>query len=193
VVAIFNWNSPKPSPKPAPPGGIALEEPTAQAATTKNQTGPITVKLDLKQLGLPASQYAAFDYWENTFLDNLSDGMEFRLPPGSCKVLSVVPRTDRPQLLSNSRHVAQENLDLTYVRWQNGETLAVERCGVAGGEPCELRIATAGREFASVELSADDRQAGVTAQGKQEVDHLRVVLTSPATRQVSCEIRFAPK
>jgi hypothetical protein len=66
------------------------------------------------------------------------------------------------------------------------------KCGVVAGDPCELRIDAAGRKFASAELSAGDRDAGVTATGKQDGDHLRVVLSSPTgTREVEWTIRFA--
>jgi hypothetical protein len=71
--------------------------------------------------------------------------------------------------------------------------LLTGRCAaVVGGDPCEIRIIAAGRTFASVEVSGKDRQAGVTAKGKQEGDHLRVTLSSPVTRDVEWAIRFAP-
>jgi hypothetical protein len=189
MVALFNWNSSKSATRPAA-SGPALEEPTTQA-TVRGETGPVTLKLDLKQLGLPASQYIGFDYWENRFIDKLSDGMELGLAAGSCKVISIVRKAGRPQVVSNSRHVAQENLDLTYVRWHNeGRTLS-GRCKVVAGDACQVRIDTAGEKFDTADVSPGDRTAGVTAAGMQDRSELRVTLASPVTREVEWKIHFA--
>jgi Chondroitinase B/Glycosyl hydrolases family 31 TIM-barrel domain len=191
VIAIFNWNSPKSSTQPAP-SGPALEEPTTQAAT-KYGTGPITVKLDLKQLGLPPSQkYVAYDFWDNVLLDNLSDATELSLPPGSCKVLSIVPKLSHPQVVSNSRHVAQENLDLTYVRWHNESGVLEGRLRLTAGDPAELRIDAGGHKLGSVTLTSGGREgpAAKTTAQDQKGSLVRVSFLSPVTREVEWQVNF---
>src|SRR5205823_10561372 len=107
------------------------------------------------------------------FIPNLSDGMEFHLPAGSCNVIAIVRKLPRPQVVSNSRHVAQENLDQTYVRWQNDTHELKGRSRVVQGDPLELRMDAGGWKLSGFEVAGDataGATAGATAAGKPTQD-----------------------
>ena len=186
VVALFNWNAP---PSTRPTTAPAPEEPTTARsdASTMLQPSPATVRLDLKALGLAEGNYVGFDYWDKQFIPNLRDGMEFRLPAGSCKVIAIVRKLSRPQVVSNSRHVAQENLDQTYVRWQNDAHELKARSRVVQGDPLELRIDAGGWRLSDFDVAGDALAAG---KPTQEGDAVRVTITSKATREIEWTMRF---
>ena len=102
--------------------------------------------------------------------------------------------TAAPQLLSTSRHITQGMVDVVQEKWtaQRRELSGISR--VVGGDPYELRIvllSTKGEwKPAGVEVSAEDRAAGVTAVMKQERGLLRVNLESRQSREVNWKVRF---
>jgi hypothetical protein len=174
VVGLFNWNFDKPTTQPA-----------------GAEVGPVTVTLDLAQLGLGAGEYVGFDYWGNEFMPKIGDNTTFTLPPGSCRVMALRRSAKHPQVVSTSRHIAQGLLDLTYVRWHNDKNALTGRARVVGGDDYELRLDAATAHAAAAELSADDRAAGVSASLKQDGRLVRVTLKSPRTRTVEWDVRFA--
>jgi hypothetical protein len=188
VIALFNWNAPaKPA---ASAAGPALEEPTTQAAA-KLQTGPITVKLDLKSLGLPADEYVGFDYWADQYVPKISDGMELGLPPGSCKIIAIRRKIPHPQVISTSRHISQGNVDLTYVRWHNDTRVLEGRSKLVAGDPCELRIDAGEHRLGSVTLGSDARGGVARTTGQSQEGRLvRVTFLSPVTREVEWQVNF---
>jgi hypothetical protein len=185
VVGLFNWNAP---PRPATRrGGAAMEEPTTQAVT-KLETGPVTIQLDSKQLGLPTGEYVAFDYWGNQFLPAISGPTSFELPPGSCKVIALRRKLDRPQVVSTSRHVTQGVADLWNCTWDAAAGVLRGTSQVVGGEEYELRIDPAGRAVERVEIAGDASAA--TVESRRDGKHLRVTLKSPATRELAWAVQF---
>ena len=74
---------------------------------------PATIECGLDRIGLDATkEYVAFDYWQNALLPPIKGRLQIEMPAQSCRVLAVRPRSDRPQLLSTSRHVTQGIVDV---------------------------------------------------------------------------------
>jgi hypothetical protein len=169
VVAFFNWD---------------------HAAASISETA--------ERIGLPpAKEYVAFDFWANKFVPPFNDKVQVELPPGgSCRILAVQPLADHPQLLSTSRHVTQGMIDVTDEVWAAGSSTLSATSRVVGNDPYELRIVVpVGQkswQAAGVSVSADDQAAGVKALFKQDGPKLRVTLTSPVSREVKWQVKFAP-
>jgi hypothetical protein len=164
VVALFNWSD-------AP----------------ENLATPVT------PLGLPAArEYVGFDYWANAFVAPFRDTLNVALPPHGCKIIAVRPVLDHPFLLSTSRHVTQGMTDIAREEWK-GRTLSGES-RVVGGDAYELRVyaPAAPRDWKAVrvEVSAEDRAAGVTANVHQAGSEVRVALTTPQSRGVRWQVVF---
>ena len=155
----------------------------------------LMIDCPLEQLGLsPKEQYAAYDYWANTMVFPFRGRLQQRLPPQSCRILSVQPVTQRPVLLSTSRHVTQGIVDVKEDVW-DAKTQALSGFSyVMGGEPYELRLLTVsikGRHpLEKLELSPADRAIGVTAGQKESGGLLRITLLSPSTRAVNWRVTF---
>jgi hypothetical protein len=173
-VGLFNWNFAKPTTQPA-----------------GAEVGPATVTLDLAQLGLPAGDYVGFDYWANVFIPSVDAKTAFELPPGSCKVIALRRASKQPQVLGTSRHISQGLLDLTYVRWHNDKKTLSGRSSIVGGDPYEIRIDGATAQAKSVAVSTEDKSAGVSGSLKQDGRLVRASFTSPKTRTIEWEVRFA--
>lgn len=75
-------------------------------------------EVSFERLGLdPESAYAVFEFWEERFLGIRRGGIEVRVPPEACRVLSVRRALDRPQLVGTDMHLLQGYHDLAELRW----------------------------------------------------------------------------
>ena len=125
----------------------------------------------------------------------LVDGnLRTTLPPQSCAVLAVRAVADHPQLLSTSRHVSQGMVDVVAEHWDGGSRVLSGTSRVVGGDDYELRIATytpAGLwQAATAEVCAEDRQAGVTIDQREEAGLVRATVRSPVSREVRWQVSF---
>ncbi len=159
---------------------------------------PITVSCPAQRIGLPAAkEYVAFDFWANKFIPPFKDVVTVDLPAGgACRILSVQPLADRPQLLSTSRHITQGMIDVSDEKWDAAGPTLSATSKLVGSDPYELRILTPVGEKSwkciGVSVSAEDQAAGVKAEFKQSGPKLRVTMTSPASREVKWTVQFAP-
>jgi hypothetical protein len=160
-----------------------------------------TLTVDIARLGLPAGpqdRYVGFDFWENEFVAPFAGRREFPMRPGSCRVISLVRAAGRPQLVSTSRHVTQGLVDVTALAWDPAKNALAGKSKIVAGDPYELRIVPGAFKATAATVSpagpaagaAGAPAAGVAAQLKSEGANLRVLLTSPATREVAWEIAF---
>jgi hypothetical protein len=195
IVGLFNWNF---ADRRSGRGGDsgAMEEPTTQEAQAakRGEVGPVKVQLNPDQLRIPGGgnvELVGFDYWDNTFIPPFRGLKEFELKPGSCKVIALHKQLDHPQVLSTSRHITQGLVDLTDQKWDKEKRTLSGRSKVVGGDPYELRIDSAGARGETVAIIRNSN-AGGDAVVKQDGQNLRVTITSPQTREIDWEIRFAP-
>jgi hypothetical protein len=112
VVALFNWN---------------------ETSTAQISFGP-------SDLGLPAGSYLAYDVWNKRLVGPFDTGLTMSLPPSSCKVISVRPFADHPQLVGTSRHLTQGADDLLAAKWDSTALTWSGRSLVVGGDPYEVRF-----------------------------------------------------
>ncbi len=153
-----------------------------------------TVSLKLDQLGFKTrgASFIGLDYWSGNLVPIRHGMVSAELPPSSCSVIAIARTLDRPQLLGTSRHITQCFVDVGPDRWKDATLSGT--CKLVGGDATELRLATTStrgtwKALAS-EVSAADREAGVTAAMKEEAGLLRVTLKSPTQREVKWSVRF---
>jgi hypothetical protein len=191
LVGLFNWNFPE---RGRSSDSGAMEEPTTQEAQAakRGEVGPVTVKLDPAQLGIPAgTELVGFDYWAKKFVPAFSGAQEFTLPPGSCKVFALRKKIDRPQLIGTSRHISQGLVDVIDVKWDEEKNVLSGRSRVVGDDPYELRIDTAGRKVEQVTTAGGGGRFETAAKAHGDDGGLRVTFTSPASGEVTWQVRFA--
>ncbi|MEX2093669.1 MAG: prolyl oligopeptidase family serine peptidase [Pirellulales bacterium] len=72
------------------------------------------------ELGVPADRPVhVYDFWNHDYLGAWKAGMFVDVPPTSCRVLTLLPSLNRPQLISTSRHVTQGWVDLANCRYDD--------------------------------------------------------------------------
>ncbi len=149
----------------------------------------------LDRLGLAGdTEYVAFDYWGNAPAPALNGRVRMPVPAQSCRILAVRPRLDRPQLISTSRHITQGIVDVLEEQWDAARAVLSGRSKVVGGDPYELRLVlpASGKQWSavSIELSPDDRAAGVRSLFKTEEGLVRATINYPVSRDVAWAVRF---
>jgi len=157
---------------------------------------PLQIDSALERIGLPGKgPYVGFDYWANAFVPAFEGRLRVTLPKESCAVLAVRPLADHPQLISTSRHITQGIVEVVEENWNATTRTLSGKSKVVAADPYELRIVTvgtAGRSWAveSVQVSADDKAAGVTIVQKSSADGLRVMIDSSTGRTVAWSVHF---
>jgi hypothetical protein len=165
VVALFNWDDKEPA----------------------------TFDIPLANLDLPAaSAYVGWDFWRNEFVPPIAGALQVTLPPGSCRVLSLRPATDHPQVLGTSRHITQGLIDLADEHYDPATRTLSGTSKVVGSDPYHIRIlipAAEGR-ITRAQISPEDQQGGATVQVDEAGPIARVILRSTTTRQIHWRITF---
>jgi hypothetical protein len=158
---------------------------------------PETVRVELDKLYLPdggSGTYVGFDYWADKFIRPFTGKLEAELRPSSCRVAGIQKLLDRPVLVSTSRHITQGIVDVVEQNWDNQKKILSGKSRVVGLDPYELRIFIPSngqyRKVGSVDVSKEDKQAGVTIKTKQKGPELRITINSPENRLVCWEIAF---
>ena len=141
----------------------------------------------------PARTWHAFDFWDNRLVSYIAGDFNIDVPGQSCRVLALRADEGRPVLLSTSRHVTQGIIDVKKEGWAADTLSGVS--AVVANDPYELRIAgtrAEGEEWAPAEVavSEDDRAAGVTITHTTAPGLVRVLVNSPAGRDVAWRVRF---
>ena len=76
------------------------------------------------RLGLdPASEHAAWEFWEERLLGIGKDGIEVEVPPEACRILSIRRIEGRPQLLGTDLHLLGGFHELKALSWDPEKSL----------------------------------------------------------------------
>jgi hypothetical protein len=148
-------------------------------------------------LGLdPARAHHVFDFWSGVYLGAWKGGVFVDVPATDVRVLTIVPASDRPVLVSTDRHVTQgwvDLLELTPGGTLERPTLA-GRSRVIGGQDYVLTVGLPpggpGLRLASVTARGED--GDVTAAGQSHLGSVTATVRSGATQVVSWEMVFEP-
>ena len=157
--------------------------------------GDYSFDIPASRLGLAADKtYAAFDFWANVAIPPFKGSLVAKLPKHTCQVLAIREVTDRPAVLSTSRHITQGVVDIVSETWDPAARTLAGTSKVVAGDPYELRVPTTSTAGAwkpvAAEVSEADRAAGVSVSMKAEGDLCRVTINSAASRDVKWKVVF---
>jgi hypothetical protein len=153
----------------------------------------------LEKLGLPPdAEYTGFDYWGNSAVRSIKERIQQRVPAQSCVVLALRAVSGRPQVISSSRHITQGIVDVVEEKWDAEKKELAGVSKIVGNDPYELRVVLPpGKgtwKILTVNVSEDDKTAGVTIEGTEKAGLLRAMIKSAQSRDVHWRISFkAPR
>ena len=106
-------------------------------------------------------------------------------------MIALHRQKSHPQLVGTSRHVTQGAVDVLKCLWDSKEKALNGRSKVVAEDSYELRIvAPEGFRVAGAGVSANDKKSGVSVELNQSGPRVRVTIKSPASREVSWNVRF---
>lgn len=154
----------------------------------------LTIDVPLAKLDLPkAGRYAAFDFWANQFLPDVTDTISQTLPPHSCRIIALRALRDHPAVLSTSANVTQGMIDLLEEHWDPETKTLSGKSKVIAGDPYELRIAAPDsfQKWTSFEAApADPSVAGSTITNVTQDPGHRAGFTSTVAEDVSWKLTW---
>lgn len=154
------------------------------------------IHFNLSKAGLSEDiAYAAYNFWNNCFIDSVKGEIKKELNPGECCILAMRPQSEEPFVISTSRHITQGVVDIKAEKWDAANKVLTGISSVVKNDPYELRVVGMKKEDlwkpASVDLSKEDKEAGVAIDiTKCEGGFVRVLIQSPVNRDVSWRIDF---
>lgn len=149
------------------------------------------IQYSVTELGLEAGvQYAAFDYWANEITPPIEGQLRVTVPGRSCRVLAVRPRSDRPQLISTSRHVTQGMIDVTAETWDAASRTLRGKSRLVGGDSYELRIVVPDTRWKAKMVTVSDNGSDVSASVRQEGTLVRATLQSQGDQEIAWAVAF---
>jgi len=116
-------------------------------------------------LDVDGSQYFVYDFWSGKPIGQVSDRFSITIDPFASKILSVVKRTDEPQVISTSRHIAHGAIDLIDVNWDAEKRILSGMSKVVGGEPYSFVVSCGGDNIGPVAYSNGTSTAEITGIG----------------------------
>ena len=151
------------------------------------------ISLNWKDLGLPENvPVHVYDFWNKEYLGAWENGMTVNLSPTSCRVLTLLPATDKVQLISTSRHITQGWVDLLALNRDNANSYA-GKSGVVKNDPYELRfVFPRGKNYRIKSAKGRDNAGNVPVQIANHQGWATVQFLSPRTGQLNWSVTFEP-
>jgi NPCBM/NEW2 domain/Melibiase/Alpha galactosidase C-terminal beta sandwich domain len=158
----------------------------------EGKSSPLSVSW--KDLGLPEDRpIQVFDFWNKEYLGQWEGGVSVDLAPASCRVLTLVPAANHPQLISTSRHITQGWVDLVSHGYKSGNNSYAGRSRVIRDDPYELRFAfPRGRNFVIKRAVARSGAGPLPVKISNHDGWATIELVSARTTEVSWQIFFEP-
>ncbi len=155
--------------------------------------------LTWKELGLdPDRAYHVYDFWSGLYLGAWSRGVFLDVPPEDVRVVTLVPATPGPVLVSTNRHITQGWVDLAALSTGGTDSTPTisGRSRVVGGDAYTLT-------FGLPAAASTYRISGATVAGEPGADrpsvtfeshqgYATVTIASEASQTVSWNVRFSP-
>ena len=99
------------------------------------------INLNWQELGLPDNTPVhVFDFWNKEYLGAWEKGITVNLSPTSTRVLTLLPSTDKVQLISTSRHLTQGWIDLIAFNHNDAANSFTGKSNVVKNDPYQLRF-----------------------------------------------------
>jgi len=113
--------------------------------------------------------------------------------PTSCRVLTLLPSTDKVELISTSRHITQGWVDLLALNRNDAANSYTGKSSVVRNDPYELRfVFPRGKNFRIKSATARGSAGNIPVKIANHQGWATVQFVSPRTRQVSWSAVFEP-
>jgi len=159
-----------------------------------SEAAPKTTYVSWKDLGLPSDRPVhVFDFWNHEYLGAWEGGISVDLLPASCRVLTLMPERDQPQLISTSRHITQGWVDLDSLSFRAADQTYAGKSRVVRDDPYELDFVFPPAQNFIVNAATatlDGRVLPIRISNHQ--GWATVEFTSPRTAEVGWNVSFAP-
>ena len=145
----------------------------------------------LNRVDLPkAERYIGFDFWSNKFIPPVSGVISGYLAVGACKIISVRPETNYPQVVSTSRHLTQGVVDLTNEKWNAGSQTLSATSQIIAKDEYEVRVVvpTADNGWLVDNITTSDSSVKTTFV--QEGNTIRAKMNSLKDQKLDWSIHF---
>lgn len=151
---------------------------------------PQQILLSWQDLGLPKDQpMHVFDFWNKEYLGAWEGAIAVDLAPTSCRVLTVLPVTDRVQLISTSRHITQGWVDLVSIDYNDTAMTYRGTSRLIKADPYQLYfVYPRGRNMAVVHVDA----GGLPVRISNHQGWSAVTIAPDKTADVAWQVRFEP-
>lgn len=157
---------------------------------------PLSISCPVERIGLPkADAYVGYEFWTKKFIPPFRGALSCELPRGGvARIVSVMPVTGQPVLVSTSRHITQGIADVTEEAWDTAASRLSASSLLVAEDPYEIRVVVPVGEKSwkavKIAVSPEDAAAGVKADFTQDGPKIIASLTSPASRQVKWGLTF---
>ncbi|MGW8268462.1 MAG: hypothetical protein ACWGSQ_18990, partial [Longimicrobiales bacterium] len=146
-------------------------------------------------LGLdPGQRHHVFDFWSGVYLGAWMGGVFIDVPPSDVVVLTLVPASRMPDLVSTDRHIAQGWVELKALSAGGPEAAPTlsGRSVVLGGDPYTLTVGfpPGGAGTLLTGVAAEGASGRVAVSHESHLGYATIRLESETTQEVSWEMRF---
>ena len=158
------------------------------------ETEPEQTRLDWKDLGLAGrGPVHVFDFWNREYLGAWEAGLALTLAPTSCRVLTLLPASDRIQLISTSRHITQGWVDLQSLNSSPDGTSFTGKSRIIKADPYELHfVFPRGKYFGLKTATARDSSGPLDVKIFNHQGWATVRIDSPRTAEAEWQVAFGP-
>jgi hypothetical protein len=152
------------------------------------------IHLKWRAIGLPAdARVHVYDFWNHDYLGEWEAGMFVDVPPTSCRVLTLLPGSSRPQLISTSRHITQGWVDLAECRYDRAAMAYSGRSRVVQNDPYVLTFAFPREANFKVTAAEVNSEAGpVSLRITNHQGWATVACTPDETTELTWRVEFEP-
>ena len=155
--------------------------------------------LSWSALGLDSTaMYHVYDFWNGTYYGSWEHGVFIDVPAGDVRVITLVRATDRPELVSTSRHITQGWVDLRALE-HGGSAERPSLSGesrVIGGDAYTLTVGLprgkSSFRVATARASAAANGTPVRVSWSSHQGYATVTIRTDSTQLVRWQIDFEP-
>lgn len=135
----------------------------------------------------PDKEYLVYEFWSKKLVGTFRGKFVSRpIHNKDCDMYSIVEKTNRPVLVSTSRHVRQMAFGIKNLRWDDEQNMLQGLSSAVSGDPYELRIwVPSGYRLGSVGLPP-----GLSSTTKMDGALLLVDYTPSTDSDVAWNVRF---
>jgi hypothetical protein len=147
----------------------------------------LVVRFD--KIGLDRNRdYLLFDFWNQRFLGRRRGEFSADLPPHACRIISIRPAENHPQLVGTDRHITVGGVELKDEKWDGTHAQLLLKVALVQDYPTTLTIYTAGRVCSELRSSVKAEIKG----GEPDGETLRLRLISDRSAVAGLTLKCKP-